>query len=179
METAKSFFEDMKMKGKGGEDRTSEDEAIFICMAAWRSQQQRRGLRGDWTTWDGGSDGYATTMMRRRQWRHCGGDGGIDLELVNGSMGTDDEQFFSKILALMPKLMWDKENLGFVMRIWWNLRRTVELEIGYDHDSQPRSRLHHLIRLIYEIKSKAQNFHREPIFKKIIINSQSLLHDYI
>ena len=40
METVKSFFEDIKMKGKGREDRKSEDETIFVGMAAWRSQQQ-------------------------------------------------------------------------------------------------------------------------------------------
>ena len=44
--------------------------------------------------WDGGSDGDATTMMRWRQWRHCGSGDDMDLELADGSLGSDDEEFF-------------------------------------------------------------------------------------
>jgi len=57
----KSFFENMK----------SEDEAVFVDMAAWRSQRRRRGLGGDWMAWDGGNDGDEVKAMEalwRRRW---------------------------------------------------------------------------------------------------------------
>ena len=44
----------------------------------------------------------------RRQWRHCGSGDGMNLELADGSLGSDDEHFFLEILALIPKLIWDE-----------------------------------------------------------------------
>ena len=60
METTKSFFEDMKMKEKGGKDQ-SEDDAVFIGMAAWRSQRRRLGIV------ETGRHGMEAAMVMRRQ----------------------------------------------------------------------------------------------------------------
>jgi len=69
------------------------------------------------------------------------------------------------------RVMWDRGGLGFVMRFWWNLRkncqiwgRIVELEIGYDHESQSRSLLHRLWFNSWGFKTKSkqiayQKFH--------------------
>ena len=51
-----------------------------------------------------------------------------------------------------------KGNLGFMVRIWWNWGRTVELGIVYDHGSQPGSQLYRLVRLIHQIKSNNTKF---------------------
>ena len=74
-------------------------------MTTWRSKRRRQGLDGNWMAWDGGSNSDAMTKMRWRQWRRCGGGGGMDLEFADGSLERD-EQFFPKISALIPKLMW-------------------------------------------------------------------------
>ena len=78
-----------------------------------------------------------------------------------------------------PHVMWDKgAELEFFGGILLNWGRTEILGVGHDHGSQPEPRLHHLIRLIHEI-NQTENFHREIIFKQIIINFQSPLHGYI
>ena len=138
MKTAESFREDMKMKGKGGEDRRSEDEAVFVGMATWRSQQRRRGLGGDWTRWDGGSDGDATTMMRWRQQRRCGGGDSMDLELADGSLGRDDKQFFFRNFGSYTKIdVGRKVDFGFTVGILQNQRRTREKKKDMIADHNP------------------------------------------